>query len=73
MPATVPPAAKIEQRKRRKSVRREEILDAARNVFAQKGFEGTTVVDVARVVNEEGETEEVTVVSAGRDQREMEV
>ncbi len=48
MPATVPPAAKIEQRKRRKSARREEILDAARNVFAQKGFEGTTVVDVAR-------------------------
>ena len=34
---------------------------------------GDTVVDVARVVNEEGETEEVTVVSAGRDQREMEV
>ncbi len=34
---------------------------------------GDTVVDVARVVKEDGETEEVTVVSAGRDQREMEV
>ena len=34
---------------------------------------GDTLVDVARVVNEDGETEEVTVVSAGRDQREMEV
>ncbi len=34
---------------------------------------GDTVVDVARVVNEDGETEQETVVSAGRDQREMEV
>lgn len=48
MAVTLPPAAKIEQRQRRKSARREEILDAALHVFAQKGFEGTTVVDVAR-------------------------
>lgn len=44
----MPPAAKTEQRQRRKSARREEILDAARHVFAQNGFEGTTVADVAR-------------------------
>ena len=48
MPASMPPAAKTEQRQRRKSARREEILDAARHVFAQNGFEGTTVADVAR-------------------------
>lgn len=48
MAGTLPPAAKMEQRQRRKSARREEILAAARHVFAQKGFEGTTVVDVAR-------------------------
>ncbi len=34
---------------------------------------GDTVVDVARVVNEDAETEEVTIVSEGRDQREMDV
>ena len=34
---------------------------------------GDMVVDVARVVNEESDTEEVAVVSEGRDQREMEV
>lgn len=34
---------------------------------------GDTVVDVARVVNEDAETEQVTVVSEGRDQREMDV
>ena len=34
---------------------------------------GDTVVDVARVVNEDNGTEETTVVSGGRDQREMEV
>ncbi len=48
MPASMPPTAKTEQRQRRKSARREEILDAARHVFAQNGFEGTTVADVAR-------------------------
>jgi DNA gyrase subunit A len=35
--------------------------------------EGDTVVDVARVVNEDEESEEVTVVSEGRDQRELDV
>ena len=34
---------------------------------------GDAVVDVARVVNEDAETEQVTVVSEGRDQREMDV
>ncbi len=34
---------------------------------------GDTVVDVARVVNEDAETEQVIVVSEGRDQREMDV
>ena len=34
---------------------------------------GDTVVDVARVVNEDAETEHVIVVSEGRDQREMDV
>lgn len=34
---------------------------------------GDTVVDVARVVNEDAETEQVTIVSEGRDQREMDV
>ena len=34
---------------------------------------GDTVVDVARVVNEDAETEQVAVVSEGRDQREMDV
>ncbi len=34
---------------------------------------GDTVVDVARVENEEPDTDEVAVVSEGRDQREMEV
>ncbi len=34
---------------------------------------GDTVVDVARVVNEDAETAQVTVVSEGRDQREMDV
>jgi hypothetical protein len=34
---------------------------------------GDTVVDVARVVNEDAETEHVTIVSEGRDQREMDV
>ena len=34
---------------------------------------GDTVVDVARVVNEDVDADEVTIVSEGRDQREMEV
>ena len=34
---------------------------------------GDTVVDVARVVNEDVDTDEATVVSEGGDQRELEV
>jgi len=34
---------------------------------------GDTVVDVARVVNEDVDADEVTVVSEGRDQRELDV
>jgi AcrR family transcriptional regulator len=32
-----------------KAARREEILDAARRVFAERGFKGTTVADIAEV------------------------
>lgn len=32
-----------------KAARREEILDAARRVFAERGFKGTTIADIAEV------------------------
>jgi AcrR family transcriptional regulator len=48
MPATTPPITSEERRKRQKSARREAILAAARKVFARKGFDGTTIADVAR-------------------------
>ncbi len=47
MPAT-PPTTSEERRERQKLARREAILAAARKVFARKGFEGTTIADVAR-------------------------
>ena len=48
MPAPAPPATKVDRRERQKTARREAILAAARKVFTQKGFEGTTIADVAR-------------------------
>lgn len=47
MAASTTPA-KSERRERLRTARREAILSAARKVFAQKGFEGTTIADVAR-------------------------
>ena len=32
-----------------KAARREEILDAARRVFAERGFKGTTIADIAEI------------------------
>lgn len=34
-----------------KAARREEILDAARRVFAERGFRGTTIADIAEEAN----------------------
>jgi len=48
MPATTVPVAQKRRRERQKSARREAILAAARKVFAQKGFDGTTIADIAR-------------------------
>ena len=48
MSATAPPATRVDRRERQKTARREAILAAARKVFTQKGFEGTTIADVAR-------------------------
>ncbi|MGB2694831.1 MAG: TetR/AcrR family transcriptional regulator [Dehalococcoidia bacterium] len=47
MAASTTPA-RSERRERLRTARREAILSAAREVFAQKGFEGTTIADVAR-------------------------
>lgn len=41
-------AARADRRERLRTARREAILAAARKVFAQHGFEGTTIADVAR-------------------------
>ena len=48
MPTAAPLATGAERRERRKTARRESILAAARRVFAERGFEGTTIADVAR-------------------------
>jgi len=48
MASTTQVATAEERRERRKTARREAILSAARRVFAEKGFEGTTIADVAR-------------------------
>jgi AcrR family transcriptional regulator len=45
-PSTAPPQAG--SRERRKSARRGAILDAARKVFAEKGYDGATIADIAR-------------------------
>ena len=46
--SAVAPSARTEKREHRKTARREAILAAARKVFGEKGFEGTTIADVAR-------------------------
>ncbi len=43
----VPAKAQL-QRERRKTARRDAILAAARKVFAQKGYDGATIADIAR-------------------------
>ncbi len=43
----VPAPAQL-QRERRKTARRDAILAAARKVFAQKGYDGATIADIAR-------------------------
>lgn len=48
MAAPVPPATTVQKRERQRSARRDAILSAARKVFARKGFEGTTIADIAR-------------------------
>ncbi len=48
MPATASPATSPERRELRKTARREAILAAARKVFARRGFDGTTIADLAR-------------------------
>ena len=48
MPATAPPVTKEEKRERQKTARRDAILAAARKVFAHKGFDGSTIADIAR-------------------------
>ena len=48
MPATAPPRTTRRKQADQKLARREAILAAARKVFARKGFEGSTIVDIAR-------------------------
>ena len=43
----MPPTAPV-TREQRKTARRDAILAAAQNVFAQKGFDGATIADIAR-------------------------
>jgi AcrR family transcriptional regulator len=45
--ASTPVAERSERAERARAARREEILDAARRVFAQHGFKGTTIADIA--------------------------
>jgi AcrR family transcriptional regulator len=42
-----PVAHRSQRGEQAKAVRREEILDAARRVFAERGFRGTTIADIA--------------------------
>lgn len=47
-PVTTPSVTDRSQRSERaRAARREEILDAARRVFASRGFRGTTIADIA--------------------------
>ena len=48
MAVTAPPATTRRKKADQKLARREAILAAARKVFARKGFEGSTIVDIAR-------------------------
>src|SRR3990170_8026576 len=48
MAVTAPPATPRRKKADQKLARREAILAAARKVFARKGFEGSTIVDIAR-------------------------
>lgn len=48
MPTPAPPATAQQRRERQKTARRDAILTAARKVFARKGFDGTTIADIAR-------------------------
>jgi AcrR family transcriptional regulator len=45
--ATTPLVERSERAERARAARREEILDAARRVFAARGFKGTTIADIA--------------------------
>jgi AcrR family transcriptional regulator len=47
MPTPAPPTAQ-ERRKQQRTARRDAILAAARKVFAHKGFDGSTIADIAR-------------------------
>jgi TetR/AcrR family fatty acid metabolism transcriptional regulator len=48
MPPTAAPAPRKLRRQQQRGQRREAILAAARKVFAQNGFDGTTMADIAR-------------------------
>ncbi|MDP3768269.1 MAG: TetR/AcrR family transcriptional regulator, partial [Dehalococcoidia bacterium] len=47
MPTTAPPRSSRNKRELQRTVRRDAILAAARKVFARKGFDGSTIADIA--------------------------